>query len=583
MSHNSKTFKTDYWDFGDGSGQAYGDAVSHTYVNLSNIVYSPKMSLRRQRYNCYDTSSVTLLIYPKPEAEMKAQRNDPCDIGVYQFINKTKNVTQTEWTFNDGTIYASSSFSKVLPSADKDSFYSVQLLVTNAYNCKDTIEQVIKVKPKLKINFSKHPLEACEKGVANFKNMSSNAVRVFWKFGDGGISTEMNPSYVYNQHGSYRITLYGYDKDGCVDSTDGTDVFKVIERPKADFDYQMKKPALPNALVAFIGKPTITSLNVNSLTYEWDFGDGSVPSADNYIRNPQHTYVNAGTVEVKFTVYNQQCSDFIIKPIFIDYAKPVVNFTPDKYEGCAPLTVKFTNTTQHASTYRWIFGDGSDDSYEENPVHVFNYEGRWDVTLIATGVGGSTTVTFKELITVNPRPHADFTTDKRYMSLPDANYFINNLTNNAIGYKWLLTDSQQNVLHTSNMRNPNFTLNTSGRFGVQLIATNAYNCSDTMFKPNYLVTELPGHCFVPNAFTPNNNGRNDGFKPTMVNVKKTGFSFSIFNRYGEMVFQTDDINAEWDGTFRGQLCEQENYVWIVAGQYLNDDEFSFRGTVTLLR
>lgn len=584
VSNPSKTYSTNFWDFGDNSGRVSDDAVNHLYVNESNMTFSPKITLRRQRFNCYDTAYANMLVYPKPTAEMKATRNDPCDKGVYQFVNKTKNFSQNEWNFNDGTTYASASFSKVLPSSqEKDTFYTVQLIVSNVYNCKDTVEQTLKVKPKMKIKFSKTPLESCERGVVNFKNESTNAIRSFWKFGDGGLSNETNPSYVYNKHGLYRIMLYGYDRDGCVDSTDGSDVFKVIERPVADFDFLTKKPKLPNATVSFVGKPTIVSNNINNLRYEWDFGDGSVPSASNYIKDPQHTYTAAGNVEVRFTVYNQQCSDFIVKPLFIEYPKPEIQFSADKVEGCAPLVVKFTNNTIHATSYRWIFGDGSPDAFEQNPTHVFEYEGKWDVTLIATGYGGTTTVTMPEYVTVNPRPHADFNTTSRFMNLPKANFYINNLTNNAIIHKWYVSDSLGDIIKTSNQRNPVFILETSGRFGVKLIATNEFGCSDTLYKPNYLGTYLPGYCYVPNAFTPNNNGRNDGFKPSLQNVKPENFSFSIYNRWGELVYETTDINGEWDGTFKGTPCEQENYIWKITGQYENNDEFAFRGTVTLLR
>ncbi len=584
MSHNSKTYKTDYWDFGDNSGRSSSDTVTHIYSNASNMTFSPKVTLRRQRYNCYDTATNLMFVYPKPNAELKASRNNPCDIGYYQFINKSKNFTQNEWTFSDGTVYVSNSFAKVLPSSiTVDTFYSVDLVVKNAYGCADTASLTIKVKPKLKIAFSKNQLEACEKGVVDFRNESSNAVRYFWKFGDGGLSTEINPSYVYNHFGIYQIRLFGYDKDGCVDSTSGSNIFKVIERPVADFDFLMKKPMLPNAVVSFVGKPMVTTTNINNLTFNWDFGDASVPDASNSIKDPDHTYVNAGNVEVKFTVYNKQCSDFIIKPIFIQNAKPQVKFAADKYEGCAPLTVKFTNATLNATTYRWIFGDGSPDSDEENPVHLFEFEGKWDVTLIATGAGGSTTISFPGMITVNPTPRADFKVDQRYMSLPNANFFLVNLTNNSIGQKWSLTDSIGNIINTSNMRNPNFTLNTSGRFGVQLIATNSFNCSDTLYKPHYLVTELPGYVYVPTAFTPNNNGTNDGFKPSLTNVSPKNYKFALYTRWGQKVFETEDLNALWDGTFNGQLCEQENYVWKVTGQYDNNDEFTFRGIVALIR
>src|SRR5690606_25442139 len=205
--------------------------------------------------------------------------NDPCDAGNHQFINKSQYNSSNQWVFNDGTIVSSSSFTALLPASQvKDTFYSVKLYVTNDYNCIDSVDQVIKVKPKMKISFTKNLATACENGLVRFTNTSSHSVRYFWQFGDGGLSNEVHPSYVYNQYGTYKISLFGYDKDGCVDSSSGTGAFTVFEKPKADFSYLPLLPKLPNAVVNFKAEPTILTANVDDLYYEWNFGDASFPT-----------------------------------------------------------------------------------------------------------------------------------------------------------------------------------------------------------------------------------------------------------------------------------------------------------------
>jgi gliding motility-associated-like protein len=104
-----------------------------------------------------------------------------------------------------------------------------------------------------------------------------------------------------------------------------------------------------------------------------------------------------------------------------------------------------------------------------------------------------------------------------------------------------------------------------------------------MIKTNYIGTLGQGFVFVPNSFSPNYNGKNDGFMPSLVNVKDRNYTFRVFNRWGELVFETTDINAFWDGTFKGETCEQDVYIWTVNGEYFNGDLFGFRGTVTLLK
>jgi gliding motility-associated-like protein len=517
-------------------------------------------------------------------ADFKAQRNDPCDAGNYQFINKSKFNVSNTWVINELNAVSSSSFSALLPSSnEKDTFHSVKLYIRNSFNCVDSTMQIIKVKPKMHIGFDNSSLIACEKGIVNFTNKSQSAVRYFWIFGDGGLSNEVNPTYVYNRYGTYKVMLFGYDKDGCVDSSDGSTFFKVLEKPKADFTFLPAMPKLPNAIVTFTSTPTINSTNVDNLTYEWNFGDASFPTQNKGVKHPVHTYTTAGNKEVTLTIWNQQCSDVVSKPLFVEDPKPEIDFSADTTQGCAALTVHFKNNTINAQSYRWVFGDGTPDSYEKEPTHVFKFAGKWDVTLIAIGTGGTSSKTVNYMITVLPRPDADFFTNKRFLNLPNAVFSMQNISNNAIKYNWYIYDSFNNVIDGSTLRDPSFNIQEVGQYSVKLIATNSYGCTDTMLKRNYIGTFKEGYVYVPNAFSPNNNGRNEGFKPSTFNVKSTAYSFKVFTRWGELVYETNDLDAEWDGTFNGEQCTQDVYVFTVNGQYINNDQFTFRGTLTLLR
>ena len=583
MAQTAPDFKTLRWDFGDNTSFGYGDTVTHTFVNpLGNMAIQPKVSLFRQKFNCLDTSYAAVRVYPKPTADFKTQRNDPCDAGIYQMINKSKNNTNNLWTV-DSVMYTVSSFSIMLPgSVHGDTFYNVKLVVTNNYQCADTLEQRVKVKPKLQIKFDQLGNLACEDGIVSFTNKSRNAVRFFWRFGDGGLSNEVNPSYSYTHYGNYKIMLYGYDIDGCVDSSDGSAFYKVLERPKADFAFAPLLPKLPNALVNFTAKPTIITVNEDDLRYEWDFGDSTYPTGNKNDKDPSHTYTKSGTRMVKLTIWNQLCSDEISKPIYIEDPKPSPDFTGDTIYGCAPFRVHFRNRTTNAQSYRWIFGDGSPDSYEENPTHVYQFAGTWEVTLIATGTGGTNTITRKAYITTYPKPFLDFYTNKRFLNLPNAVFTMLN-NSNTVNNNWDLYDTLGKIIESSTLRDPSFYINQGGRFTVRLIGTNSYGCVDTLIKEDYLATETQGFVYVPSAFSPNKNERNDGFKPSLYNIKERNYVFRVFNRWGEMLFETNDVNAEWDGNFNGKMCEQDVYIWTVNGEYENDDLFSFRGTVTLLR
>ncbi|HEY1045412.1 MAG TPA: PKD domain-containing protein [Bacteroidia bacterium] len=584
LNNPSNRFKTVSWDFGDNTSEINKDSVSHVFVNnTGNLTFQPKITLIRSRYNCIDTTYQYAFIYPKPTANFRVLRIDPCNDGTYQFSNLSLNATGVDWYIDSNYFTSANAFNKKLDaSAFKDSFYHVRIINRNAYGCMDTADQTIKVKSKLKIAFEKTPPISCEDAFVKFTNLSTNSVRYFWKFGDGALSNDVNPTHAYNSFGNYQIKLYGYDKDGCVDSSDGTAFCKVLERPRADFTFNPLNPKLPNATVNFFATPGIVTANVDDLIYDWNFGDNTYPTVDKGLKDPVHTYFNPGNIAVSLMVSNQGCSDSIVKYIFVEYAKPEPAFTADTLEGCSPFRVKFTNTTKYATSFRWMFGDGTPDAIDENPTHIFDLPGTFDVTLVATGPGGVTTLKKNLLITTYPRPFLDFYTNKRFLTLPNALFNMMN-NSNSVKNSWDVIDSTGAIVQSSKLRDPSFILNTVGLYDIRLIGTNSYGCVDTLIKTDYIGTLTQGYVYVPNAFSPNKNSKNDGFYPSLYNVMDRNYSFEVFNRWGEMVFQTNDIHDFWDGTFKGNVCEQDVYIWTVKGEYYNNDLFSFRGTVTLLR
>src|SRR5690606_15941118 len=140
------------------------------------------------------------------------------------------------------------------------------------------------------------------------------------------------------------------------------------------------------------------------------------------------------------------------------------------------------------------------------------------------------------------KPDADFYTNKQFMNLPNALFTMQNMSSNAIRFNWYVYDTFNQVISASTLRDPSFNINEMGSFSVKLIAYNTYGCTDTAYKSNYLATFKEGYVYTPNAFSPNKNGRNDGFKPSTYNVKDDNYVFRIFNRWGEKVFETYDRN-----------------------------------------
>jgi gliding motility-associated-like protein len=585
FENGSSKFKVLSWDMGDNNIFINTEKVTHSFRNTSQeLIYQPKVQMIRQYLNCKDTAYGNVIVYPKPKADFISNRPDVCDDGLFQFVNQSKNFKANTWLINENKYYNQYDLNAQLSySAKNDTLYRVKLIVNNAYSCVDSTEKDIKLSPKMVIKFKRTPIVSCEKGNVTFTNQSENAVRYFWKFGDGGISNEINPNYVYNLYGSYKVTLYGYNQDGCVDSSDNSEFIKVLEKPIADFIFGPTSPKLPNAKVDFVAKPIVYGVDMNVLKYEWNFGDQSAVSPNNILKNPVHFYNLAGNFLVTLKVSNEHCTHSVTKPINIEDPKPIVVFESSIIEGCAPLSISFKNQTSNANTYRWIFGDGSNDSYEKEPTHVFEYGGQYNVTLIATGNGGETKLTNFKMINVLDKPTAGFYTKTNELSIPNAVFKMINTTDNVVENRWKLYDSAQNVIQESRLRDASFFVNQVGKFSVELVASNSMGCKDSIIKGQYISTILPGYVYTPNAFSPNKNRVNELFKPSLFNVKESNYSFRVFNRWGELIFETNDINGEWDGSFKGVDCAQENYLWTISGEFLNNETFSQRGTVALLR
>ncbi|MBC7425856.1 MAG: PKD domain-containing protein, partial [Bacteroidia bacterium] len=576
FSHNSTKFKTVIWDFADGFTST-DDKTEHTYVNATGISKTYKVTLIRKSLNCYDTSSRYVTVFPKVVASLDASRIDLCNKGEYKFTSLSQGSQKQNWKIDNAYASASNSFiQKLKPSIKADTVHTVMLSVSNSYGCVDTVKIQLTMKPEMVLNFVMPAKSVCEKDLVNFVNTSQNVVRYLWDFGDGGFSVEKTPKYNYSKPGVFAVKLKGFDKDGCVDSVSGNGLFAVKETPKPDFSYNSLLPKLPNAIVTFIN--TTKLLTYNIATYEWDFGDNTPVCKE---ENPKHEYKTAGNYRVTLKAFNGSCWSVIQRPIFIDYESPELHFDADVKAGCMPLKVNFDNQTKFGDTYRWIFGDGF-ESEEKSPSHVFLFDGTFSITLIVTGPGGITTFVQKSMITVYPKPYADFITDKRSQNLPNITFNMRNVSENAGRFEWQFTDSTGSELFASTKENPVFTTNKAGNINVRLVAMNDFFCRDTAYEAAYLQVNSPGTVYVPNVFTPNKDGKNENFVPVYNGVTTDNFLFRIFNRWGEKIFETTNQQDAWNGIYKDNVCEQDVYVWTVTGQFVNGDVFEKKGTVTLL-
>jgi gliding motility-associated-like protein len=183
-------------------------------------------------------------------------------------------------------------------------------------------------------------------------------------------------------------------------------------------------------------------------------------------------------------------------------------------------------------------------------------------------------------LTAYPKPKADFTfsPDKPVENMDEVTF--ENTSSGATGFNWEIYTLKQ-----SSEKNPSYVFAEAGIYPVVLVASNEFNCSDTSIKAITVLSDF--NVYVPNAFSPNGNGLNDTFMPVLRAVQS--FEFSVYNRWGEKLFSTNQLNTGWDGTFKGEDCKQDVYVWKLHVKGLSGQnkgytaEKDYTGQVLLVR
>lgn len=265
---------------------------------------------------------------------------------------------------------------------------------------------------------------------------------------------------------------------------------------------------------------------------------------------------------------------------------PVVQFAVDTPQACPPHCVDFfdSTTVKGSNIVKWAWTFGIDSSKVKNPVGIcFEKPGKYDVALTGTSDKGCSTTLNKNLyIETYPKPHADFYAVPFAVSLYDPTIQFKDLSStDVITWTWNLGDGQ---IISPKTQNPwhNYEVGVSAKYLVKLFVMNDHGCVDSTYRT---VEVLPEFTFyIPNAFTPTRaDGVNDTFFGKGVGILE--YHIWIFDRWGNMVFNTADINTGWDGRANeGQdIAQQDVYVWKVKLKDVFGKYHDYIGTVTLMR
>jgi gliding motility-associated-like protein len=247
--------------------------------------------------------------------------------------------------------------------------------------------------------------------------------------------------------------------------------------------------------------------------------------------------------------------------------------------GCQQNTYLFShNGAGGVNSYNWTFNNSIRIT---TPTHSINFPANSNNTISLWVSNGICSDSVSQQLVLNNQVKANFTLSDSIMCPEDKLKFTNTSLGQADQWRW-----QFDALASSTQKDPpefQFPFTNRERvYRIRLRATNTQlGCSDSTEK----LVKVLNHCLieVPNAFTPNNDGLNDWFSPHNA-LKADNYTFSVYNRWGQVVYQTKNWMDRWDGKLKGQLQPPGVYIWKLSYTHRDTGQAIFKkGTVTLIR
>ena len=260
---------------------------------------------------------------------------------------------------------------------------------------------------------------------------------------------------------------------------------------------------------------------------------------------------------------------------------PIVSFTADTLIGCAPLTVNFTGTSNgDPNACLWNLSNGQTLS-GCNPSYTFNQPGCYDVTFTSSLNGCSSSVNASQYICIENNPIALFTANPNMISPDNSTVHFFNLSSGATSYQWNFGDDESSIeVSPSHVYDVN-----EGDYSVTLLATSPLGCTSEYTLS--IIYEEDLIFYVPNSFTPDGDQFNQVFVPIFSSaVDQSSYHLSIFDRWGELIFESFDLHVGWDGTYKVNqgMVQDGMYIWKIDFKLKkNDDRRQVTGHVNVLK
>lgn len=545
------------WQFGDGDSSSVQNP-SHVYSGAGtyNVVL-----VASTVNGCKDTLTVPVVLNGLPP--VSAHANDT--------ICRTTSLQLSAsggyaYSWSPVTGLSNPNIANPLATPDTTTTYTVTIQTVNAANdtCAQTASTVITVISD-QASFAADTAAGCTPFVLQFHNNSAPTSQYLWDFGDGHTSsTVFNPTEIYDTPGTYTVHLYSRDTASCGVWDTVAETITVYPGISADFDF---------VSVPCTGQFTFYDSSATApVSWSWNFDDGGTSG----LENPSHTYASTGLYNVGLIASNiHGCRDTAI--VQVDFNGAVTTISPTD-----TICINSAGTQLFASggfAYNWSPSGSLSAPNTASPFAHPAVTTTYTVNISTINAQGDTCMQTHTttVYVLDPSVYPLSVTADHDSIMQGENTTLHAVTDTNFTVIW----TPQAGLSNAHAHNPVATPNETTTYTASIL--DSAGCPQRVSITIYV---LNSHCnptevFVPNTFTPNGDGENDILYVRSNAVEE--LYFAVYNRWGQMVFETNDIKKGWDGTYNGMKADPAVFAWYLHAKCFNGDEMNKKGNTTLIR
>jgi hypothetical protein len=513
--------------------------------------------------------------HPQPENDFVIEDNPACS-GYSKILRFTGVVTEAaefEWDLNGriflDTLDLQNKVYLISEGAWQNSVPPVTLIINDKGCISEPLtNQFINANPNFTLEADNS--RGCDSLTVNFSSrlLTSDAVDFIWTFDDTEIVKQQNYTKHYADTGFYKANLTITNRvTGCLNSFTIDSMIKVFPTPVSEI--------IADSDLCYPGKALMIYKNhIDSTFYLWELNENTL-SGFGY--DSVNLVMDDPFENVKLTVNEYGC---VSQPVELRLKrKPMFDFFTESIEGCQPYSLEiFAETEDNLIDFSWVTDSLPYPTGISN-LYYLPDTGRFDISLIAFSneTGCADTLLKPDWIWVHRNPFAKFEVDYPVALIDNANIRFINYSERAVKYFWDFGDGE-----TSEEFESVHTYGDLGEYPARLYAESVFGCADTF---QLMINIIPSIVYAPNAFRPGSDiPENKTFMPVGAGVDPARFNLKIYNRWGEMVFETSSLYTPWDGTLKsGNEAPQGNYVWISKYYDIQGVERNEKGQVLLIR